>query len=156
MSQENVDRLRRAFEAWSRGDRQTVEALLRDFLAPGFEMHPLYLDEVYRGVEGLWAMWAAARATWEDYRFELEEILDLDDDALVMGPRLDRGAASGVPISQPLGMLFTFRDDKAVRAKSFTSKQEALEAVGVGGLGDVAGVRGGGSCSVGGPQARSW
>jgi ketosteroid isomerase-like protein len=156
MSQENVDRLRRAFEAWSRGDRQTVEALLRDFLAPGFEMHPLYLDEVYRGVEGLWAMWAAARATWEDYRFELEEILDLDDDALVMCRILDRGAASGVPISQPLGMLFTFRDDKAVRAKSFPSKQEALEAVGVGGLGDVAGVRGGGSCSVGGPQARSW
>jgi ketosteroid isomerase-like protein len=131
MSQENVDRLHRAFEAWSRGDRQTVEALLRDFLAPGFEMHPLYLDEVYRGAEGLWAMWAAARATWEDYRFELEEILDLDDHALVMGRILGRGAASGVPISQPLSMLFTFRDDKAVRAKSFTSKQQALEAAGL-------------------------
>ena len=53
MSQENVDRLRRTVEAWSRGDRQTVEALVRDFLAPGFEMRPLYLDKVYSGAEGL-------------------------------------------------------------------------------------------------------
>ena len=79
MSQENVDRLRRAFEAWSRGDRQTVEALLRDFLAPGFEMQPLYLDEVYRGAEGLWAMWADARALWEDYRVEALEAAGLSE-----------------------------------------------------------------------------
>jgi|SRR5215207_968198 len=129
MSQENVDRLRRAFEAWSLGDRQAVEALLRDFLAPGFEMRPLYLDKDYSGAEGLWAMWADARATWEGYRFELEEIVDVDDHALVMGRIRGRGAASGVPITQPLAMLFTFRDGKAVHAKSFTSKREALEAV---------------------------
>jgi hypothetical protein len=28
-------------------------------------------------------------------------------------------------------VLFTFSDDKAVRAQSFTSKQEALEAAGL-------------------------
>ena len=76
-------------------------------------------------------MWADARAIWEDYRFELEEIVDVDDHVLVVGRIRGRGAASGVPITQPLAMLFTFRNGKAVRAKSFTSKQEALEAVGL-------------------------
>ncbi len=128
MSHENVDRMRRAFEAWERDDRRETEALLRELLAPDFEMHPLYLDKVYRGVEGMWAMWADARETWEDYRFELEEILDRDDHVLVIGRVLGRGTASGVPINQPLAMLFTFRDDKAVRGRSFTSKQDALEA----------------------------
>ncbi len=131
MSQENVDRMRRAFEAWTRDDRRKTEALLREGLAPDFEMHPLYLDKVYRGVEGLLAMPADARETWEDYRFELEEILDWDDHVLVMGRILGRGAASGVPINQPLAILFTFRDDKAVLGRSFTSKQDALEAAGL-------------------------
>ena len=67
----------------------------------------------------------------DDYRFELEEILDRDDHVLVIGRVLGRGHASGVPINQPLAMLFTFRDDKAVRGRSFTSKQDALEAAGL-------------------------
>ena len=75
MSQENVDRMRRVFEAWERDDRRETEALLREVLAPDFELHPLYLDKVYKGVEGMWAMQAEAREIWEDYRFELEEIL---------------------------------------------------------------------------------
>ena len=131
MSQQNVDRMRRAFEASQRDDRQESEPLLREFLAPEFEMHPLYLDKVYKGAEGMWAMWADARETWEDYRFDLEEIFDRDNHVLVIGRVLGRGTASGVPINQPLAMLFTFRDDKAVRGRSFTSKQDALEAAGL-------------------------
>ena len=45
MSQENVDRMRRAFEAWEREDRRKTEALLREVLAPDCEIHPLYLDK---------------------------------------------------------------------------------------------------------------
>ena len=131
MSQENVDRMRRAFEAWQRDDRREAEALLREGLAPDFEMHPLYLDKVYRGVEGMWALWADAGEIWEDYRFELEEILDQGDHVLVIGRVRGRGTASGVPINQQLAMLFTFRDDKAVRGRSYTSKQDALEAAGL-------------------------
>ena len=50
---------------------------------------------------------------------------------LVIARVLGRGTASGVPINQPLAILVTFRDDKAVRARSFTSKQDALEAAGL-------------------------
>jgi ketosteroid isomerase-like protein len=132
MSQANVDRLRELDEPWNRGDLETVAALLRDLLAPDFEMHPLYLAQVYKGVDGLRDMWAEARETWgEEYRFELEEILDLDDHALVVGRILGRGVSSGVPVNQPLAMLCSFQDEKLVHAKSFTSKDEALEAASV-------------------------
>ena len=133
MSQENVEILRRGFEAWYRNDMETVEALMRDLLAPGFEMHPLYLDKVYTGAEAMWAMFADAREIWAEYRFELEDIVDLGEHVLIVGHVLGRGAGSGVPIDQRLAMLWTFHGLKAVHAKSFPSTAEALEAVGRGG-----------------------
>jgi len=86
-------------------------------LAPEFEYDPLYLDRVYQGVEGVRQMWADTIETWADYRFAMEEI--------------GRGVGGGVPIDQPLAILGRFRGEKLVWAKSFRSKQEALEAVGL-------------------------
>jgi len=41
-----------------------------------------------------------------------------------------RGAASGVPIDQPVAVLVAFEGEKAIWAKSFRSKNDALEAAG--------------------------
>jgi hypothetical protein len=68
---------------------------------------------------------------WEDYRLELVELLDLDERVLFVGRVLGRGAAGGVPVDRPMAILLTFEGDKLVRSKSFASKQEALEAVGL-------------------------
>jgi ketosteroid isomerase-like protein len=130
MSQENVARFLEIHEAWNRGDLETAEALARDVVAPEVEIDPLYLGQVYKGLEGMREMRADISETWEDYRFELEETVDLDEHLLVVGRILGRGAGSGVPINQPLATLWTFRGDKAVRVKSFMSRQEALEAAG--------------------------
>ena len=52
-------------------------------------------------------MQADAREIWEDYRFELEEILGWDYHVLVIARVLGRGTASGVPINPPLAILVT-------------------------------------------------
>jgi hypothetical protein len=39
-----------------------------------------------------------------------------------------RGAGSGVPIDQGLALLCAFEDEKAVWAKAFTSKRDAIDA----------------------------
>jgi ketosteroid isomerase-like protein len=132
MSRENVELLRRGLEAWRRDDTKTADALLRDLLAPGFELHPLYLDKVYRGAEGMWAMRADAREIWADYRFELEDIVEAVEHVVTVGYVLGRGAEGGVPIDQPLAMLWTFHGPKAVRAKSFPSMAEHSKPRGCG------------------------
>jgi hypothetical protein len=53
MSQENVERVRQVGEAWARGDTEAAETLLQGHIAPDFELHPLYLGHVYRGLEGM-------------------------------------------------------------------------------------------------------
>jgi hypothetical protein len=56
---------------------------------------------------------------------------DLGEHVLLAGHVLGRGAASGIPIKQPLAMLITFEGEKGVRSQSFASKDQALEAVGL-------------------------
>jgi hypothetical protein len=131
MSRENVEWLREVSEARAREDTEAVEALLRVGLAAEFELQPLYPDRVYRGAEEMRKLWTDAVETWEDYRFETEEIIDLGGHVLVLANITGRGTGSGVPIDQRIGILVAFEDAKAVWAKSFPSKQEALEAVGL-------------------------
>jgi ketosteroid isomerase-like protein len=131
MPEENVELLRRGYEAWNRGDTKTLEALWRDRLDPGFELDPLYIGQVYKGVEGMRDMWADLGEIWEDFRFEVEDISDLGQHVLVVGRISGRGAGSGVPITQRIVMLWTFEDAKAVYARSYASREEALAGAGL-------------------------
>jgi ketosteroid isomerase-like protein len=58
----------------------------------------------------------------------VEEIVDLDESGVVVVRIAERGGGSGVPASQELAVVWTFEGDKAVRARSFTSRTEAFEA----------------------------
>jgi ketosteroid isomerase-like protein len=129
MSHENVEWVRQVAEVWARGDEEALKALFQARLAPDSELHPLYLD--HRGYEGMRELWADLGEAWEEYRVETEEIVDLGEHVLLLAHITGRGTASGVPIDQPLALLWAFEGEKAVWAKSFPSKQDALEAAGL-------------------------
>jgi ketosteroid isomerase-like protein len=131
MSQENAEWARRVAEAWARRDVGAADALVEGRLAPGFEFHPLYLDRVYRGGEVARQMWADLSETWEDYRFEVEDVVDLGEYVLVLTHITARGVGGGVPIDQRVAMLGRFQGEQALWIKSFRSKEEALEAAGL-------------------------
>jgi ketosteroid isomerase-like protein len=131
MSQENVEWARQVAEALTRGDVEAVEALSEGRLAPDFEIHPLYLDRVYRGDEAVRQMWADLTETWEDYRAEFEEVVDLGEHVLTLIHITARGVGSGVPIDQRIAVLARFQGENALWLKSFRSKEEALEAAGL-------------------------
>jgi ketosteroid isomerase-like protein len=76
-------------------------------------------------------MWADLREMWEDYRSEVEEIVDLGEHVLVVTHITGRGAGGGVPVDQRIVALGRFQGEKALWMKSFTSKSKALEAVGL-------------------------
>jgi hypothetical protein len=60
--------------------------------------------------------------------YELDDIVDLDEHVLTVGASA-AGVGSGVPIDQPLARLWTFAGLRAVRARSFSTRADALEAV---------------------------
>ena len=131
MSQENVEVVRRFAEVWTGRYTEAAEALVRPRLAPDFEIHPLYLERSYKGVEGIRQLWADIDEIWQDYRLEIGEIVDLGEHVLALAHITARGTGSGVPIDEEIAVLWAFEGDKAVWMKSFMSKREALEAAGL-------------------------
>jgi ketosteroid isomerase-like protein len=130
----NVEFLREGYEALQRGDLETFTALSREHLGPDFEFHHVWDGRVFRGFEGTMEWISDTRETWAEYSQEVEEIAELgEDDVLVVVRISGRGGGSGVPVAQELAVVWTFEGDKAVQARSFTSREEALEAAGIAG-----------------------
>src|SRR4029078_9885783 len=82
MSEENVEVVRRFFDAYNRGD---FEATL-DLIAPEFEFRPsgLFMDTegTYHGREGWSEFWSTFQAAWESITVDLCAIEDLGDQVL--------------------------------------------------------------------------
>jgi ketosteroid isomerase-like protein len=124
MSQENVDSIKRGFEAWNRDDFDTW---IEQF-APEVEWSAL--TEEFRGHDG-------ARQAWESFKgvvsltVRFDDIRDLGESVLALGEITGTGRTTGLPIGGELAQLFTFRDGKVVRVRDFRSHAEGLDAVGL-------------------------
>ena len=85
----------------------------------------------WHGKDGLRQATAEYLNVFEDYRFEVEKIIDLGDRVLVLERHSARGKLSGASISQDVGTLLTLRDGKIVRWEYYWERAEALEAAGI-------------------------
>jgi ketosteroid isomerase-like protein len=129
MSRQNVEFLRLGYEALQQGDTEAFEALARERLDPDFSFHSHWAGRVFKGIPGTREWMSDTRETWNDYEQEVEEIVDLGDDVLVVGRVSARGAGSGVPVTQEFAVVWTFDGERAIRAQSYSSRAEALDAV---------------------------
>src|SRR5918992_2242863 len=131
MPRAEVRFLRDGYEALQRGDVETFTELSSERLHPHFEFHLVWDGRLLRCVEGTLEWLSDTRETWDDYSQEIVEIADLGDDVLVVLSLSARGGGSGVPVAQELAVRWSFDEGgKAVLARSFTTKEEALEAAG--------------------------
>jgi ketosteroid isomerase-like protein len=128
---ERVEFLCRGYGALQRGDLDTFKALARERLDAAFVFHHVWDGRVLRGFEGTMDWISDTRETWDDYTQEVAEITAVgEDDVLVVLRISARGGGSGVPVAQELAVVWTFDGDRAVEARSFTSRAEALDAAG--------------------------
>jgi ketosteroid isomerase-like protein len=131
MSQENVEIVRRTFDAFNRGD---LDGVLDD-LAPEYEFHPSgrFMDtqQVYRGRRGFIEFWGAFQAAWEHITVSIERIEDLDDRVLTLGTFHGKGGGSGVEVHAEAAWLHTLKAGLIVHLRSFATWKEALEAAGL-------------------------
>jgi ketosteroid isomerase-like protein len=130
MSQENVELVRSAYEAIARRDREALAAILADHVSPEFEFEAVLTGATYRGVDALWELLDDIQETI-GYVPEVEEAVDLNDYVLVVLRMSGRGSQSGVSVAQQGAVLFSFDGNRLVSGKSFASRAEALEAVGL-------------------------
>ena len=129
MSQENVEVVRAAYEAIARRDREALDAILREHLAPDFEFEAVLTGATYKGADGLWELLDDIQDT-VGYRPEVQEAVDLDEHVLIVLRMSGRGSRSGAAVAQQGAVLVTFDGSTLVSGQSFASKADALEAVG--------------------------
>jgi ketosteroid isomerase-like protein len=131
MSEENVETLRRGYEALNRRD---IDAWLEDFHAD-VEAHdlPTIPDApVRRGHEDLrkWAEMMGDIWTQESY-YELEEFTAAGDFVVVAVRAHAWGRGSGAPIEVSFFQVFEMRDGKVQRSWAYFDEAQALEAAGL-------------------------
>jgi uncharacterized protein len=131
MTQGNVELVRTLFSAFDRADYEAaLEALDSEVewqVPPGISIG----REVYRGRDEVQRGFAEWLAAWDTFRFEAEEILDQGEHVVVAGMQISRGRGSGVEVRLPTFHVFTLRDGKVTRHRSYRERSEALDAVGL-------------------------
>jgi ketosteroid isomerase-like protein len=131
MSQENVENLRQALDAFNRRDRAAWLALCE----PEFENVPPRdwpESDPIRGYEAVWDFFVEAQDAWEESLFEYGDLIEAGNDKVVAHMRREaRGKASGASVAWSYWLVVTFRDGKVLRHEWFGDRSDALEAVGL-------------------------
>ncbi len=133
MSQQNVEIVRRGLEAAWKTPKPDVEVLNALY-------HPEYVLEsnwgvegkIYRGAAGFREVMADLDDAWEEWRQEIDEILDAGADRVVVIARLvARARRSGAPVDSQWGMVFQLDGGQIVSTRSFVRPEDALTAAGL-------------------------
>jgi ketosteroid isomerase-like protein len=133
MSKENVETIRLLYERWLQDD-----ASLFDALDPEFELHPdpaadwVGVNDIYRGPDGVRSYMAQVYEAFEDYRPEVEELLDAGDKVITLAIEHGRGRGSGATVeARHTAHVWTMRGKRAVRLDLYLDREEALQATGL-------------------------
>jgi ketosteroid isomerase-like protein len=137
MSPDNVMVVRRAYEAFNRWVAQPGNASLRaasEWLHPEVEFHTYATSPetgVYRGREDVVAYNERLFEQLDSTRIELEELLPAGDRVMVVSRQHAVPKAGAEAIVVQVIEVWTVRDDMLAERRTFATREEALEAVGL-------------------------
>jgi ketosteroid isomerase-like protein len=129
MSEENVEIVRRMYDAYQRGDNETALAAFH----PEVEFDASIRPEggIYQGPAGIAEAMRTWAGTWDDFRIDVEEIIDAGDRILAAERQTGRGKGSGLPLDQHTYSIFSIRDGKIVHLLWLDSRERAWSAAGL-------------------------
>jgi len=135
MSDENVETVRRAWDAWLGGDLETLFGTYFDadsiYDLTHFREWP---DHTYRGVDGVRRGLTEWLSVWTDWKAGVDEILPAPDGrVVVLTWQRGKGRESGLPMSMEWAQVITVKDGKFRRVEAYDDRREALEAAGLSG-----------------------
>ena len=136
MSQENVEIARSIYAPWERGDFTSAEWAHPEIelvVADSFE------EGTWLGLDGMAQGWRDWLSAWEEYRVEVDEYRELDDERiLVLMLHCGRGKASGLDVEQ-IGdgakragaNVLHVRDGRVTRLVLYWDRERALADLGL-------------------------
>ena len=129
MSQENVEVVRRAWEALLANDFRTALSSYD----PDVEWDGTNLPDgkVGRGRDAIMDHIRRWAEMWENWNVEVEEVIDAGPAHVVVFIRETGRSTSGLDIDERHAELYEVRDGKIVRRQGFSDPNEAFDAVGL-------------------------
>jgi ketosteroid isomerase-like protein len=130
MSAENVEIVRRVYDAVRTGDLDTANS----YIHPEIEFHTYaYSPEagVYRGKR---AVRQYNESLWEQFErleIDVEDLVDAGDRVVVMSTQHAVSKRGGEEITVQITEVWRIRDGLLAERRSYSTKAEALEAVGL-------------------------
>ena len=131
MSEENVEIVRRGYDAMRRRD---LHALL-SVIHPEFEGEFRIMEvegTVLRGHEGMRRFAEEIWSVFPDWQPEVDETRSVDKQIVVAKVlAAGRGVGSGVELAMTVWQVIKVRDEKIITMRSYPTETDALEAVGL-------------------------
>jgi len=132
MSEENLELVRRAWEAWQRGDIDALfEVWDRDIVwdTTHFQDWP---ESTYEGHEGVRRFLSEWLELWDEYEAGVDESLATRDGRVIsLAWQRGKGHQSGLEMDIEWAQIATFRDGKITRIDNYDNRGTALEAAGL-------------------------
>jgi ketosteroid isomerase-like protein len=132
MSEENVEIVRAAFDAFLSGDREKTAELVD----PEVEFHGtvggLQEGQIAQGQSEIDREFEEVDLeAWEERRLEAEEFIDAGDDVVVLLHEYRRGRGSGVELEAKTAVVVAVYGGRVVRIQGYMDRDAALEAAGL-------------------------
>jgi ketosteroid isomerase-like protein len=128
MSQENVEIVRQAVDAYNARDRDRLLGLMD----PEIEFRSVFERKTYRGLAEMVQYREDLDATLEEFHSEDGRFVDAGGDRVVYLYRVvGRGTGSGVPVNRENAILWQLRNGKLLKGEVYLDQRQALEAAGL-------------------------
>ena len=134
MSRENVELVRRIYEAFNRRDVVTPFEIYAEDIVWDLSHTArgnLFPQPVLHGHEGVREGWRDVLGAFAEVDFTVEELTDADDKVFATIRELDVGRASGASVSALHFAVWTLDSGKVARLQVFDERAPAEEAAGL-------------------------
>jgi ketosteroid isomerase-like protein len=127
MTQRNVAAMKDAFARFKEDGVFPTEYLDPKIELINFDTFPV--TRPYHGWDGVLEWLSDVSEPFEDFRFEVVDLLAHDDERVVTTYRMSgKSRTGGPPFELVWGGVATFRNGKVLRIQGFRTTEEALEA----------------------------
>jgi len=135
VSQQDVEAVRSLFAGTATADKQAVLEMLPQLIEQMCDPEIEWVEDpqradgrTYRGHAGVRASFERWLEGFDEYSFEVEDVVDCGDNVLVISNEQARGAESGAAISSRNYVVMTLRDGELLRYREFYDERAAREA----------------------------